>query len=94
MDALRAPVGNLIGSDTELIEEARRLALTTRADRKLAKKHAFMWLLILSTFEGTIPSDILARMSRTAPTRRDQVALVKRLRDEIAQGERESRVSR
>lgn len=72
--------GAVLDTDTDLIEEAVRLMRATNYDRKRAKQYVFLWLLVIAAYDGTVPTDELNKLLRTAPTRPDQAALVQQLR--------------
>lgn len=73
-------IQEVVGSDSEVILEAARLVRAHRADREVAKKYLFCWMLILATLDGTNLSGVLDRLVRAAPSRRDQDQLVGKLR--------------
>jgi hypothetical protein len=76
-------IGNQLGSDQAMVEAAAKLYRSSRGDKEQARVQAFLWLLVLAMHEHTIPSDVLDRMLRAAPTRRDQTQLVNSLRDRL-----------
>jgi hypothetical protein len=69
-----------IPPDTEFLDEALRLLRAFNADRATAQKYMMIWLVIFAMWEETIPSDVLDKLVRTQPSRRDQYSLVNRLR--------------
>jgi hypothetical protein len=73
----------LVGSDTQFVEEMASLARRHKADRDIAKKAVLSWMLILAALDGTNLSGVLERFARSAPSRRDQERLVTRLRERI-----------
>jgi hypothetical protein len=76
-----------IGDDSELIQDAARMARAVQADHAKARRYFFMWALILAMWEDTIPSDVFARLAQTSPASFSQRQLVQRLTAAMQEGQ-------
>jgi hypothetical protein len=72
-----------VGTDSQIVESARRLLESGQVDVATARANAFVWILILAMLENTIPSDVLDRARTSAPSKLDQRMLVGRLRQAV-----------
>lgn len=73
-----------IGTDSDIIEEAARLARLSASRPGVAKRYLFVWLLVQAHEEATTPGAILDRLIRSQPSRNDQYGLLRRLRAKMA----------